>query len=257
LVEKMVDSIESGSELVSNSLERRQNFTVSAHSVNVSVLALKLAIAMNRNRDFCIRVGLAGLLHEVGVVKLPERLLHKETPLNQSELQLLRERPLLSSEALRSVDRDFGYLPGIVSQILERRNGSGYPLGLLEDDIKPESALLGIIDFFEAFVHERPYRRVLTGYQAFRELTTDESKRFGQDQVRGLIEVLSLYPHGEIVLLSDGRLAQVIEINPTDLSRPIVQVLESGRTKDCPTLNLTEENLRITRADPTGSTEPI
>jgi HD-GYP domain-containing protein (c-di-GMP phosphodiesterase class II) len=248
LVDKMLESIQTDSQLLSDSLDRRQNFTVSGHSVNVTVLAIKLACSLNKSRSFCIRVGLAGLLHEVGVVKLPEQLLHKESPLTPAELQLLRERPLLSSEVLRSVDRDFGYLPGIVAQVLERRNGSGYPLALLEGDIKPESAILGIADFFEAFVHKRPYRRVLTGYQAFREMTRDESQRFAPAYVRGLIEALSLFPYGEVVLLSDGRLAEVIEINRNDLSRPIVKILESGRTTDCPTLNLTEGSLRITRA---------
>jgi HD-GYP domain-containing protein (c-di-GMP phosphodiesterase class II) len=257
LVGRIMDSLDEGSELLVDGLDRRQAFSVSAHSVNVSILALKLAMSSDKDRAFCVRVGLAGLLHEIGVVKLPERLLYKEAPLSQAELQLLRERPLLSSEALRSVDREFGYLSGIVSQVLERRNGSGYPLALREEEIKPEACFLGISDFFEAFVHKRPYRKVLTGYQAFRELTTDESQRFGQEYVRALVESLSLYPYGEIVLLSDGRLAKVVEINPLDLSRPIVQIMKSGSVNECPTLNLSEENLRINRAVSAESIEPI
>jgi len=250
LVERMIESLAQGSELLVDSLDRRQPFSVSAHSVNVAILALKLAKALEKDHSTRVRIGMAGLLHEIGVVKLPDKLLHKEGSLYQAELQLLRERPLLSSETLRSVDREYGYLSRIVAQILERRNGSGYPLALHEDEIKPESAILAIADFFEAFVHKRPYRPVLTGYQAFRELTADEAQRFGQDLVRGLIEALSLYPHGEIVLLSDGRLAEVVEINPSDLSRPIVRILESGSARECPTLNLAEESIRIDRAVP-------
>jgi HD-GYP domain-containing protein (c-di-GMP phosphodiesterase class II) len=158
---------------------------------------------------------------------------------------------------LRTADREFGYLSGIVVQVLERRNGSGYPLGLKERDIKPEGALFGISDFFEAFVHKRPYRRVLTGYLAFRELTSDEAQRFGQEYVRGLVEAFSLYPLGEVVLLSDGRLGEVINTNPTDLSKPVVKILKSGRGGECPVLDLSFEELRIERAVPAESIEPF
>ncbi len=77
LARSMVDSIVDSSALLMLATDRVQEFTVSTHSVNVAVLSIRLAQTLNYNLEHQVRVGLAGLLHEIGVAWLPERLLHK------------------------------------------------------------------------------------------------------------------------------------------------------------------------------------
>jgi len=220
LVRKLIDSLDAGDELLLNATDRTPNFSISAHSANVAILATRMAQVQERNLQFQLRVGLAGLLHEIGVVKLPERLIFKESTVSEAELGILRRRPLFSAGVLKN---DFGIVSEIAGQIFERENGLGHPKGLQGREIRDEAKLIGVADFFEACIHKRPYRRPLTGYHTLYELSRDGE--FQASAVRALALSVSLFPLHEILLLSTGEVARVIGVNRGNLSRPKVRVV--------------------------------
>jgi len=221
LAKSMVGSIVDSSALLMLATDRVQEFRVSTHSVNVAILSLRLAQTLNYNREMQVRVGLAALLHEVGVAWLPERLLHKTGQVSSE----VRQRPVYGAKILGHLKPPYDWLAKTVGQVYERENGSGFPLGLEGKQICEEAQILGIVDVFEACIHDRPYRNALTGYQLLEELTHDDTKSFSDRIVKALLNSFSLYPYNEYVLLNTKELARVVEINPSNSFRPLVQIL--------------------------------
>jgi HD-GYP domain-containing protein (c-di-GMP phosphodiesterase class II) len=225
LVGQFVSSLRQGKTLLLKATARDQEFSVSGHSVNVTILALKLAEILEWNADKVHRVGLAALIHEIGVTRLPTGLTYNESPLAKDELSLLRRRPAFSVQLLGGAPPEYDWLATVVGQVYEREDGSGYPLGLKGNEISEEAKVIGLADFFESCIHIRPYRAPLTGYQTLFELTTDHAACFADRIVKALIKGFSLYPYNECVVLDNGEIGRVIDINPEKLSRPIVDIL--------------------------------
>ncbi len=225
LVGELVSSLAQSNELLMAATTRDQEFSVSEHSVNVTILSLKLAGTLGWNSAKVQRVGLAALIHEIGVTKLPAGLTQNESTLGNDELSLLRRRPALTAQLLAEVQSGYDWLAEIAGQVYERENGSGFPLGLKGNEILEEAKVIGLADFFEACIHKRPYRVPLTGYQTLFKLTTDYADCFVDRIVKVLIKSFSLYPYNECVVLDSGEIGRVIDINPEKLSRPVVEIL--------------------------------
>ena len=221
LAEQMVDLVSADSSLLLVATDRRQEFAVSTHCVNVAILGLRLTQTLQHGREEQIRVGVAALLHEIGVVKVAKKLMHHLGKVSSE----VRQRPAYSAEILSELGPDYKWLVETVSQVYERENGSGLPLGLTGKDIREEAKILGIVDVLEACIHQRPYRGALTGYQLFCELTTVSRKSFSNQIVKALLQSFSLYPYNEYVILNTGEIAKVVGVNPTNLLRPRVKLL--------------------------------
>ena len=221
LAEQMVDLVSADSSLLLVATDRRQEFAVSSHCVNVAILGLRLAQKLQYSREDQIRVGVAAFLHEIGVVKVAKNLMHHSGKVSSE----VRQRPAYSAEILSELGPDYKWLVETVSQVYERENGSGLPLGLTGKDIREEAKILGIVDVLEACIHQRPYRGALTGYQLFCELTTVSRKSFSNQIVKALLQSFSLYPYNEYVILNTGEIAKVVGVNPTNLLRPRVKLL--------------------------------
>ena len=213
LVMRIIDSIMDNSALLLLATDRRQEFAVSAHSVNVAILSLRLAQTLNYNKENLVRLGLAALLHEMGVVSLPKQLVHETGPVSPE----VRQRPAYGAKILQGFYPKYDWLFETVGQVYEREDGNGFPLGLEGEKIREEAKILGIVDVLEACIHDRPYRNALTGYQLLEELIHDDTKGFSDPIVKALLKSFSLYPYNEYVLLNTKELARVVEINPGKL----------------------------------------
>jgi HD-GYP domain-containing protein (c-di-GMP phosphodiesterase class II) len=198
LVKEMIGSIVESSALLLLATDRTQDFAVNTHSVNVTILALRLAQTLDYNSQDQIKVGLAALLHEL--------LLYQPGQVSPQ----VRQRPVYSAKLLKKFYPQDNWLIETVGQVYERSNGSGFPLGLKGEKIREEAQILGIVDVFEACIHDRPYRKALTGYQLLEELTRGDTKTFSDHIIKALVRSFSLYPYNEYVLLNTDELGQVI-----------------------------------------------
>lgn len=223
VVESLLASLADSDALMIEATRRDPEFSISAHCVNVTVLAIGIARQQRRSEQFQRRVGLAGLLHELGVVRLPEKLVFKEGRVSSDELILLRRRPLFSAVILQESNFRVDTIAEIVGQVFEREDGSGFPLGLFGGEMREEARLLAIADVFEACIHRRPYRRPLAGYHTLYHLT--QSKGFHPALVKSLIETVSLFPYNEFIRLDSGEVGKVVAIDRKGLSRPRVRLV--------------------------------
>lgn len=221
IVQQMDDLISKDSGLLLAAMDRIQEFAVSTHCVNVAILGVRIARSLNYSDEGKMKVGLAALLHEIGVVKLSRRMVHERGKVDQE----VRNRPVYSAEILEKLGSEYDWLVQTVRQVYEREDGTGFPLGLKGQDIREEAKILGIVDVLEACIHERPYRRAMTGYQLFHELTSGANQRFASRIVKALLKCFSLYPYNEYVLLNTGEIGKVIEVSETNLLRPKLKML--------------------------------
>jgi HD-GYP domain-containing protein (c-di-GMP phosphodiesterase class II) len=226
IASRMVTQLESDTSLLRLALERDVPFSIQQHSVNVAIIAVRIVQRLGWPPDRVLQLLLAGFIHDAGSVRLPTALFSKSSSFTEEDRLKLVQRPLHSAELL-SGQSGFEWLASIVSQIHEREDGSGYPLGLRASAICAEAKVLGVADAFEACMHRRPHRMGFTGPDTFHILTSD-TEQFSEQITKALIRSFSVYPYNEYVRLNSGETGIVTEINSNNPVRPVVKLLYSA-----------------------------
>jgi diguanylate cyclase (GGDEF)-like protein len=138
--------------------------------------------------DAVERVRLAGILHDVGRVALPENVLAKNEPLTDDEWVLIRAHPVAGARMVETTEYD-----DIRAWILfhhERPDGTGYPEGRGESEVPLESSIIAVADAYEAMTSDRPYRRALAREDAGDELRREAGRQFRADVVDALLRAV-------------------------------------------------------------------
>jgi len=143
------------------------------HVRRVQRLAVLLARRVGMSADEVKGVEVAALLHDIGKLAVPEHILNKPGSLTEEEKKLVRQHPTVGAEIIGAVD--FGYpVAPLIASHHERWNGGGYPNGLKGEDIPLGSRILGIVDYFDALIADRPYHKAWSEAEA-REILRGEA----------------------------------------------------------------------------------
>ncbi len=145
------------------------------HSQRVAYYAYLLANALQLEEDVCRDIYIAGLLHDVGKIGIPDTVLLKPGQLDSEEFGLIKLHSTISGKIVETIPK-YNYLSKIVSSHHENYDGSGYPLGLKEDEIPLEARLLAIADVFDALTTRRVYRASLSFNKSMDILTRQQGK---------------------------------------------------------------------------------
>jgi HD-GYP domain-containing protein (c-di-GMP phosphodiesterase class II) len=144
----------------------RHDYHTFTHSANVAFFCVLLAKACGINdRTDLERIAIGALLHDVGKLEIPEKILKKRGRLDDNEWQVISRHPTIGFQMLsHRHDLTFGQLM-MVYQHHERLDGSGYPVGISQHRIHPWAQLCAVVDVYEALTSHRPYRpRLPKGY---------------------------------------------------------------------------------------------
>jgi HD-GYP domain-containing protein (c-di-GMP phosphodiesterase class II) len=134
------------------------------------------------------RIRLAGVLHDIGKIGVPDSILCKPGPLTSEEMDQMRRHPELGARILSSRELD-----DVREWILahhERPDGTGYPRGLTADEIPIEAAILAVADAYEAMTSDRVYRMSIGHDKARDELERWAGKQFSREVVEGFLRAL-------------------------------------------------------------------
>jgi putative nucleotidyltransferase with HDIG domain len=134
------------------------------------------------------RVRLAGILHDVGRVGIPDDLVHRPGPLSEDEWTLVRTHPEIGARMVETTR-----FQDIRSWILlhhARPDGGGYPEGHRWDDVPVEARILGVADAYEAMTSDRPYRAALAPEEAAEELRAVAGSQFDAEVVEALLRAV-------------------------------------------------------------------
>jgi len=166
-------------------LRVKDPYTLS-HQVRVAWLARRIALVLELPKDEVDAIYLAGLVHDVGKICVPDDVLQKPGPLAQAERDVVRLHVEVGYQLLRRIKSPVP-LANIAHQHHERLNGSGYPQGLFGESILPEARIIAVADVAAAMCTDRPYRRALSPEAITQELLTNSGKLYDPVAVEGLL----------------------------------------------------------------------
>jgi HD-GYP domain-containing protein (c-di-GMP phosphodiesterase class II) len=142
---------------LTSSIDAKDSYT-HGHSERVALMSRELARAAGCDEHTCERVYIAGLVHDVGKIGVPESVLCKPGPLTDAEFALIKMHPTIGGRILRDIKQMGDLIPGVLYHH-ERWDGRGYPYGLKGEDIPLFGRLIGLADSFDAMSSNRTYRK--------------------------------------------------------------------------------------------------
>ena len=225
LAEQIQSSLLQSNQLLLRALEPNAPFRLADHCVNVAVIAGKIADGMGRGMEGTLQVIMAGLLHDVGMARLPQELLQKEGRLTEEEYEIVKRHPAEGAEIIATLGSTFDWLRRVVQEEHERMRGQGYPRGLSGDDIAPLARIIAVSDIFEAFSHPRAYRSHFTTYDALHKVIGMRNEYLDASVVDALVNEISLFPLDSFVLLNTGEIGRVVATNPGNMMRPTIETV--------------------------------
>jgi putative nucleotidyltransferase with HDIG domain len=191
------------------------------HMVNVCILSLGLARAVGLPREQAITLGIGGLLHDIGKVKVPAEILNKDGPLDEDQWRVIRQHPV-DGAGLVLITCQNAYHPAIAA-VLEHHaafDGSGYP-GLSGRRVPSlPSRIVAVADCFDAMTSKRPYRKAEERRQALSILQAGAGRAFDPRVVRAFVRFIGLFPIGSLVQLAGGEEDDVGENHERLLALP-------------------------------------
>jgi HD-GYP domain-containing protein (c-di-GMP phosphodiesterase class II) len=206
-----------------NTLAASNDNYLASHAVKSTIIAIIIGFYLKLANFKLIELGVAALLHEIGMIKLPPQIYLSKRPLQPQERKAILTHPVLSYNLLKSFDFPLTVTLAALEHH-ERENGSGYPQKLTGDKISLYAKIIAVACSYEALSSQRPHKEAKDGYTGMLELLKNEGKQYDDTIVRALVFSLSIYPIGLYVLLSSGKKGQVVDVNPENPRYPIVQV---------------------------------
>ncbi len=184
---------------ITHIVEARDRYT-GGHSERVGKLSEQIARQLGLPAKRCEQLNLAGQLHDIGLLAVPDGLLRKQEGFGIGDYRTVQKHSEVSYELLKPLESLADVLPAIRSHH-ERLNGTGYPLGLAGDDIPLEARILAVADAYEAMTHDRPQRHAMTPLQAMDELRRCTPSGYDGRCVEALAQVAHLPELREIMSL--------------------------------------------------------
>lgn len=201
------------------------------HSVDVGTIAMVIAKNMNFPLRNVREIGVAGILHDIGKTKIPLEVLNKPARLTDEEFAIIKKHSLYSYELIRDIPTLSEQTKLGVLEHHEKIDGSGYPNGLLGEQISPYAKILAVADIYDALCTTRPYKKGYTPRESV-EMLSAMTDQLDIDVLNTFFTSMVLYPVDSIVKLSNGEEAKVVRNNRTMITRPVVVGLETGNVYD-------------------------
>jgi len=174
--ERLVKAMEDTMQAMAMIVEMRDPYTA-GHQRRVTQLACAIAKEIGLSQDQITGLRLAGLIHDIGKVRVPAEILTNPDGLSEAEFTMIKMHPVLGYEILKTMD-----LPWPIAQIVhqhhERIDGSGYPSGLSGEDIILQARVLAVADVVEAIASHRPYRPARGIDKALEEISQQRGRLY-------------------------------------------------------------------------------
>lgn len=180
-------------ESLGNVVELKDPYT-SGHQKRVAELAKKIGKYMGFVDEKLDAIYMSGLLHDIGKISIPTEILTNPKRLSKEEFNLIKTHPQNGHDIIKDIDFPWD-IKTIILQHHEKINGTGYPNGLLEADIRMEAKIISVADVVEAISSHRPYRPSLGVDFALKEIKSNKGILYDNHVVEA---VLHLYNNGEI-----------------------------------------------------------
>jgi putative nucleotidyltransferase with HDIG domain len=207
------------------------NYTFT-HMVNVSILAMGQARALGVEGRLLREFGLSALMHDIGKVRTPREILTKPEALTDAEFKIMQRHTIDGAEILRRTPEMPVLAPVVAFEHHLRIDGTGYPAGARRSALNLATMLCSIADVYDAMRSQRQYQQAFPTDRILAVLQRNDGSQFDQHLVRRFVQLLGIYPAGNLVRLNTGEIAVVMQVHAPDPYRPRVRVLfDAGGTR--------------------------
>jgi HD-GYP domain-containing protein (c-di-GMP phosphodiesterase class II) len=235
LMDKLVDTVLAGhDELLVSCLRDYQKIEdlFYNHIVNVAIISIAMGVSLGYDRAKLVELGIASFIHDIGVKDI--EIINRPGALTDRDYDQLKRHPEEGAIILSKIDAGLNKrILDAVRQEHERADGSGYPKGLVYDEINEYALIIGLADVYEAMMHRRPYRARYTALETVRTILRNK-KIFSCKVIKALIEAFGLFPVQALVQLNTKEIGIVVKRNFDHISRPIVDILIDPYGKELP-----------------------
>jgi putative nucleotidyltransferase with HDIG domain len=236
-VEGLADAVtENRTALVALTAMRNYDNYTFTHMVNVSILTMGQARALGIEGRLLREFGLSALMHDIGKVRTPKEILNKPDKLTDPEFEIMRRHTVDGAEILRRTPEMPILAPVVAFEHHLRIDGTGYPFGAKREGLNIGTMLCGIADVYDAMRSQRAYQQAHPTDRIVAVLKRNDGTQFDRNLVRRFVQLLGIYPPGNLVRLSTGEIAVVIHTHAPDPHRPRVRIViaKDGTRLDLP-----------------------
>lgn len=222
--EVLIDSLRTKSDLFNYMYHLREDDDYTyTHCLNVSILSNIFGKWLQLDEQQIKEVTISGMLHDVGKIMVDHDILNKPGRLTDEEFEHIKQHATFGFDAIKNQNISENIKNGVLMHH-EKLDGSGYPLGLKDEQIPLYAKIIGIVDIYDAMTSNRSYH---DKFSPFRVIKMFEEESYGLLDTKLLyvfLENIAYNYLGRDVLLSTGERARIVFIHNQSPSRPIVQV---------------------------------
>jgi putative nucleotidyltransferase with HDIG domain len=230
VVDKLTESVLNNKDALISlvRIKQKDEYTY-MHSLAVSALCISFAQHLGLDAAKTKQIGIGGLLHDFGKVKIPLEILTKPGPLTEMEFEIMKKHVEHGECILRQTTRIDESSIHVTAHHHERLDGTGYPEGLRGDQISLFGQMAAIVDIYDALTAERCYKNSLPPTEALKKLFEWSDGYLNREMVEQFIAHVGIYPVGTLVRLRSGLVGVVVDHGGKGLLYPIVRVLFDTR----------------------------
>lgn len=192
---------------------REQDEYTAEHSLNVCILAIAFGRHLGLDEVSLNNLGMCGLLHDVGKMRIPNEVINKPAKLSDKEYKMIQAHTVHGRNLLMSTS---GIYQGVVDVAYghhEKMDGSGYPRRIKATGTSQFARIIAIVDAYDAMTADRCYAPAMTTTKAVNIIRGDRDSHFDGRLADEFIDMIGLYPPGSIVELASGAIGIVISKN--------------------------------------------
>lgn len=230
LVEDIQSSIERNpSALLSLARLKNANEYTYLHSVAVCMLMIALAKQLKLSESQARQAGVAGLLHDIGKMAIPNQVLDKPDKLTDEEFNVIKQHPQRGWEILKASYQVDDVALDVCLHHHERVDGRGYPEKISGDDLSLFARMGAVCDVYDAISSDRCYKKAWGPAESISKMTAWREGHFDEVIFHAFVKTIGIYPSGTLLKLKSGRLGVVLEQSKKSLVTPIIKVFFSIR----------------------------
>lgn len=201
------------------------------HCINVAVLSINLGAHMGILQDELLHLGVGAVLHDIGKVRIPEKLVDKPGPLDPQEYELVKTHAAHGARLVLQASSVPDECATVALNHHERYNGAGYPRKLCGMEPGKYGLITGVADVYDAMTTNRSYQDGMAPHVALKKVYEWGGTLFHPIYVQKFIQCLGIYPTGSMVRLDSGEIGVVCRQNRDQILRPWVRIAIDAKGK--------------------------